>query len=113
LPPYPPLWLNEVEPNNATGIRDGQNEREPWIELYNAGAASVPLDGIYLCKGYDDIQRLRLTDSTNVWGFPAGSVILPGEFKIIWADAEPGASTASEWHTSFRLDGSTGSVALA
>jgi hypothetical protein len=102
-----------VQPNNANGIRDGQNEREPWIELYNSGPVAVSLDGFYLAKGYEDIQRLRLTGSTNVWPFPFGSQLLPGEFKIVWADGETGQSTANEWHTSFRLDASSGSVALA
>ena len=46
------------------------------------------------------------------WPFPAGATIAPGQFKIIWADGEPGESTGSELHTSFRLAAGSGTVAL-
>src|SRR6185503_1775238 len=39
--------------------------------------------------------------------------IQPGQFKIVWADGEPGETAGAEWHTSFRLSASTGSVVLA
>ncbi|MCI0747767.1 MAG: lamin tail domain-containing protein, partial [Verrucomicrobia subdivision 3 bacterium] len=31
LPPYPPLWLNELQANNITGVRDTSNTAEPWL----------------------------------------------------------------------------------
>ena len=37
LPPYDPLWLNELQPENTAGPVDNFGEREPWIELHNAG----------------------------------------------------------------------------
>jgi hypothetical protein len=36
----------------------------------------------------------------------------PGQFRIIWADGEPGESSGANLHTSFRLNSTTGSVAL-
>ncbi len=103
LPEYPPLWLNEVQPLNATGRADNQGEREPWIELYNASTNRVPLEGLFLADNYTNLTQ---------WAFPTGAVINPGEFKVVFADGEPGESTAEEWHTSFRLN-SAGSVVLA
>ncbi len=41
LAPFPPLWLNEVQPINLSGPADNQAEREPWIELFNAGPETV------------------------------------------------------------------------
>jgi hypothetical protein len=103
LAPYDPLWLNELQPNNLTGITDNQGEREPWIELFNSGETPIELGGYYLADNY--------TNNLTQWPLPAVS-LAPGEFKIIWADGQPGQSTATDWHTSFRLNSQTGSVAL-
>jgi len=104
LPAYDALWLNELQPNNVTGIVDNQGDREPWIELYNSGATTLDLSGYYLADNYGN----NLTQ----WQFPAGSTLGPGAFKVVWADGQPGQSTAGDWHTSFRLQSATGSVAL-
>jgi hypothetical protein len=104
LPPFLPLWLNEAQPENLTGLADSQGEREPWIELYNRGTGVVSLAGCYLADNYTNIGQ---------WAFPPGAALQPGEFKIVFADGEPGESTASEWHTSFRLSAGNGEIALA
>ena len=104
MPPYPALWLNELQANNSSGPKDSFGERDPWIELYNAGASAVALDGFYLANNYSNLTQ---------WPFPPGSVINPGQFLLIWGDGQAEQTTAAEWHTSFRLDSSTGSLALA
>jgi len=104
LAAIPELWLNEVQPNNTVGIQDNMGEREPWIELYNAGSTALNLDTYYLANNYD-------TNLTQ-WAFPSGSTIAPGQFKIIWADGEPGETTGTDIHTSFRLAAASGTVAL-
>ena len=106
LPAYPLLWLNEVQPNNSSGPTDDFGQRDPWIELYNSGATSVSLDGYYLADNYNYTSMAQ-------WAFPAGASISPGQFLLVWADGQPEQSTATEWHTSFRLTGSAGSVALS
>jgi hypothetical protein len=103
LPPYPFLWLNEVLPVNSGGITDSQGEREPWIELFNSGTNAISLEGFHLTDDYVNLVK---------WAFPPGALINPGEFKIVFADGESGESTASEWHTGFRLTSGTGSAAL-
>jgi hypothetical protein len=102
--PYPLVWLNEVLPVNTNSVADVQGEREPWIELYNSGLTQIALSNFFLT---DDFQNL------GKWRFPAGTVIDPGQFKVIFADGEPGESTASEWHTSFRLTSASSSVGLS
>lgn len=104
LPAFPLVWLNEAQSVNTSGIADNQGEREPWIEIYNSGAAPVSLDGLYLSSDYGSLTQ---------WPFPAGATLNPGEFKVIFADGEPGESTGAEWHTNFRLAAGTGSVALS
>jgi len=103
LPPYPPLWLNEVQAVNQTGIADNFGDRDPWIELYNSGSNPISLDGYYLANNFSTLTQ---------WPFPPGSTINPHEFKIVWADGETGETAGGNWHTSFGLTGPTGSVAL-
>ncbi|MBC8002669.1 MAG: lamin tail domain-containing protein [Opitutaceae bacterium] len=101
--PFPALWINEVQPLNTTGILDNFGEREPWIELHNPSASPLSLNGLFLTDQFTNLTR---------WAFPAGSSINPGQFLVIWADGEPGESTVSQFHTTFRLTNGTGSIAL-
>jgi hypothetical protein len=104
LPPYPTLWLNEVQPVNVNGVTDNAGEREPWVELFNPGASVISLEGGYLSDNYTNLLS---------WAFPSNAVVHPGQFLVVWADGEPGESTATEWHTRFRLGRGTGAVTLA
>jgi hypothetical protein len=104
LPPYPSLWINEVQAVNPSGARDNLGEAEPWIELYNGGSSAINLEGYYLSDDFSVLTK---------WAFPAGSSINPGEFKLIWADNEISESTLTHLHTSIALNAPTGSVALA
>jgi regulation of enolase protein 1 (concanavalin A-like superfamily) len=104
LPAFPPLWLNEIQPQNLTGTTNRLGQHVPWIELYNPTTNPVPLTGLYLSTNYADLTS---------WSFPGGSVINPGEFKIIFADAQPSLTTPGELHTSFTLSAGAGSLALS
>ena len=104
LPAYDPLWLNELQAANITGIQDNMGDRDPWVELYNGGTNVISLDGYYLANNYD-------TNLTQ-WPFPAGQSIAPGKFLIVWADGETNETSGTNLHTSFRLNSTTGSVAL-
>jgi hypothetical protein len=43
---------------------------------------------------------------------PGGTTLAPGAFKIVWMDGEPGETSGAQLHTSFRLNSTTGTVAL-
>ena len=103
LPPYPPVWLNEVQPANLAGLADGAGHREPWVELFNAGSQALGLDGFYLTDDYANL---------TAWPFPSGATLARDAFKVVWADGAAGETSASEWHTRFRLNPLAGSVAL-
>ncbi|HMJ64165.1 MAG TPA: lamin tail domain-containing protein, partial [Candidatus Binatia bacterium] len=103
LPPFPAVWLNELQPNNVTGLTDNAGDRDPWVELYNSGTNTISLNGWYLADNYTILTR---------WAFPPGTSIGPGEFKLVWLDAEPGESTPTSLHASFRVASTSGSVAL-
>jgi len=104
LTPFPPLWINELQANNLTGITNSAGQRTPWIELYNPGTEVVPLAGLYLANNYSNLTQ---------WVFPAGAVINPGQFKVIFTDGQTGLSTLNELHTSFVLSNSSGGIALS
>ncbi|MCB1125413.1 MAG: lamin tail domain-containing protein, partial [Verrucomicrobiae bacterium] len=102
LPEFPLLWINEVLPENITGLTDAAGDHDPWIEIHNAGDTALDLDALYLTDDYASLLKWRLP-----------SVVLPAKsFVVVWVDGEPGESLAGEPHASFRLPAGTGSVAL-
>jgi len=103
LSPFPSLWLNEIQPENLTGITNSAGQRAPWLEIYNPGASSVSLDGLYLANSYTNL---------GAWAFPTGMVISPGKFQVVFADSQTNLSTAGESHASFRLSPGSGALAL-
>ncbi|HKS38498.1 MAG TPA: lamin tail domain-containing protein, partial [Verrucomicrobiae bacterium] len=99
----PAVWLNELQPNNVSGIADRFGEREPWVEIYNGGPDTVGLSGFYLSDTFAELMR---------WPFPAGTTVGAGQSLLVWLDGEAGETTAGELHTGFRLPPDTGSLAL-
>ncbi|HXJ60628.1 MAG TPA: lamin tail domain-containing protein [Verrucomicrobiae bacterium] len=102
--PYDLVWLNEIQPDNRTGIVDSRGEHDPWIELYNSGTNAVDLSGYFLADNY--------TNGPTGWQFPAGAALTAGGFAIVWLDGQPGQSTAAEWHANFRPNPQAGVVTL-
>ena len=103
LAPFPLVWLNEVLAVNTSGPLDNAGERAPYIELYNSDTNAVDLSGYHLTDSYSDLTR---------WEFPAGTIIAPKAFLVVWADGQSGQSTSQALHTGFRLAATHGSVAL-
>ncbi len=104
LAEFPPLWINEVMPSNTVTRADQAGAYEPWIELYNAGAAPLAL-GESVTLSNDPAALAR-------WVFPAGAAIGAGERLLVWADGEPAEGTPAEPHAAFRLNGQAGCVIL-
>ena len=104
LTPFQPLWLNEVEPDNLTGITNSAGQRAPWIELYNPGTNNVSLGGLYLSDSYTNLGQ---------WPFLTNAVIAPGQFMVIFADGLTNLSTTNQLHASFVLPPANGSLALS
>ena len=104
LAPFAPLWLNELQADNLTGIANSAGQRTAWLELYNPSTNSVSLNGLWLANNYTNLAQ---------WPFPANAVINPGQFKVIFADGLTNLSTPNELHTSFTLPSPSGSLALS
>ena len=100
LPPaitFPDLRITEFMANNDRGIRDSQDDREDWIEIYNGTAAPVSLAGYYLT---DD----RATP--NKWAFPTTTphTMATGEYFLVFASSKNTTLPGDEYHTNFKLD---------
>ncbi len=100
IPSIPDLYVNEVLPDNATGVQDGAGDFDPWIELYNAGSTTVDLGGMYLTGDLD---------APLTWPIPAGTTLCSGCWMLIWADGETGEGPD---HASFSLAPTGGEVGL-
>ena len=100
---FPPLWINELQADNLTGITNSAGQRTAWLELYNPSTNAVSLNGLYLANDYSNLMQ---------WAFPTNAAINPGQFKVIFADGQSSLSTTNELHTSFVLPSGAGSLAL-
>lgn len=104
LAALPALWLNELLPDNRSGIADRLGNRGPWVELFNSGPAPIDLNAFFLSDDYAALTK---------WRFPTGATIGPGQFLLVWLDGAASETTAGELHTEFRLAPGPGSLALA
>ncbi|MGE5315820.1 MAG: CotH kinase family protein [Acidobacteriota bacterium] len=93
------IVINEVMASNTATIKDPQyGGYADWIELYNAGTASVNIKGWYIT---DDLSAPRKF-------VIASDLVIPAKgFALIWADDQ-----ASGAHANFKLSGSGEAVGL-
>lgn len=96
----PDIVINELLPKNSQYGSDQDGEFDDWIELYNPADVDQDISGYYL------------TDSKKVltkWKFPAGTIIGPKGYLIVWAD---GDSTQVGLHTNYKLSADGENVVL-
>tara|TARA_B110000037_G_scaffold223119_1_gene302338 strand:+ start:1121 stop:5476 length:4356 start_codon:yes stop_codon:yes gene_type:complete len=90
------VFINEYSAANYDDIDflpgPGRNYAD-WIELYNAGAASVDLSGYYLSD--------RISTPLK-WQIPPGTTIAAGAHLLFLADKQDGFSNGN-YHTNFKL----------
>ena len=94
LSPWTAPWRYRVghrEPSG--GLVDEDGELEDWIEIHNASAEAVALDGWSLT---DD------AGSPRKWRFPA-RILLPDEYLVVFASGKDRRPETGELHTNFRL----------
>mgnify|MGYP000937680877 CR=1 FL=1 len=87
------VYITEVMASDDSVAALG-NHISDWVELYNSSQSAVDLSGYGLS---DRITRARK------WQFPSGTVIQPGEYKIVLLDGKSDQTTTSELHASFKL----------
>ena len=91
--------INELMATNISTVADNFGEFDDWIELYNKSSLPVDISGYYLT---DNPVNL------NKWTVPAGTIIQPNDYLIVWADED---SSQGSYHANFKLSG-TGEVLM-
>ncbi len=97
------LMINEIMPVPKTGLRDEDGELSDWIELYNAGNATIRLSDLAL----SDNEQKPLK-----WFFPDGAVIEPGQYYIVFCSGKDKMQQNGIPHTNFSLSGEGETVVL-
>ena len=88
------VFISEVMASNDSISTFPDAGFTDWIELYNSGSETVDLSSWGLS---DRLDRARK------WQFPIGTVIAPGEYKVILCDRQTNKTTAREPHASFKI----------
>lgn len=86
------IKINEYSCSNLNGINDNFNQREDWIELYNAGASAVNVTGYHLSDNENNIQK---------WAFPSGT-INAGSLMMIYCSGRD-TVVGNFYHPNFKL----------
>jgi hypothetical protein len=100
------IFINEWMASNVTNLTDSVDQQfEDWIEIYNPNNVAVELTGFTLTDSPTNLVR---------WTFPAGTIISPHGYRLIWADNEPAQNnpTNADLHADFKLDKSGDVIAL-
>ncbi len=85
------IVINEIMADNGSTAYDEAGDNDDWIELYNRGNSPVDLSGYFI------------TDndwSLNKWEIPAGTILNPNQYLILWADEQ---GSQGMYHTNFKL----------
>ncbi len=95
--------ISEFVADNETGLRDPDGEFEDWLELYNPDPDPIELGGYFLTDNPLNLQK---------WAIPAGTVLEPGAFLVIFASGKDRAVAGEPLHTSFALSNAGEYLAL-
>lgn len=103
--PYPAnpienIRINEIAAAGTPYVDEG-DDKEDWIELYNANNFDVDLSGLYLTDDYGDLDKSKIPD---------GVVIPANSFLTFFADND---EEDGPLHTNFSLRSKGEEVALA
>ena len=94
IPQIGDVLINEALASNLNTAFDTYGESDDWIELFNTTGTAFDLSGLYLSDNATNYMK---------WTFPAGSIILPNDYLIVWADDD---SSQIGLHTNFKLSSS-------
>lgn len=86
-----PIVINELMASNQKTIKSPSGDYSDWVELFNKADSAVSLSGLYLS---DKIS------STRKWIFPAGTIIEPKSYLLVWCDDD---SLGAGLHATFKL----------
>jgi hypothetical protein len=96
------VYITEFMAANIRTLADRDREYSDWIELYNAGAMPVNLEGWFLTDDPDELKK---------WRFPAVP-IAANEYLLVFASKKDRRTPGTELHTNFKLDAARGYLGL-
>ena len=88
------VWISEVLASNSSVETYKSAGTTDYIEIYNSSAATVDLSDWGLS---DNLGRGRK------WQFPRGTLIGPGEYKVVLCDGNTAKNSVAELHTSYKI----------
>lgn len=96
------IKINEILTSNTTVNKDEDDSYQDWVELYNAGASSVNLDGY----GLTDDAALPFK-----WTFPA--VTMPSHtYLLVWCSDKNRIVVGQPLHTNWKISSSGETITL-
>ena len=98
---HPVILISEVMASNDSVETYPKAGYTDWVEIFNSGDAAVDLSG----WGLSDNPEKPLK-----WQFPDGTVIRPGEYRVILCDKDAEKSSGAELHASFTISRKSGEV---
>jgi hypothetical protein len=100
----PTLYINEFMASNDTYWADDSGGFDDWVEIFNPGADSVDIGGLWFTDDLTDPASHQIPDTAS-----AITTIPPGGFLILWADKE---SEQGPLHVEEKLSGSGDQIGL-
>jgi len=98
------MALNTSDAPLGSGeLLDEDDESSDWIEIYNPTDQAVDLGGWHLTDDPDELAK---------WSFPAGVVLRPGAFMVVFASGKDRGQAVAALHTNFKLSGQGEYLAL-
>ncbi len=92
---YSQLFINEFMAKNKSGLKDNHGKTTDWIEIYNAGNATVNIGGYCISDSVGYPCKCRIPSSKA-----DSTTIKAHGFIVLYADGTPAAGVR---HLSFRL----------
>jgi len=89
------VFISEVLASNDSITVTPNTDTSDWIEVYNSSDQTVDLSGF----GLSD----RLTRGRK-WQFPQGTLIMPGEYKVVLCDGTRDSQDTGVLHASFKIN---------
>jgi hypothetical protein len=96
------IYITEFMAANLRTLADRDRDYSDWIELHNAGAAAVNLEGWFLTDNRKELRK---------WRFPAVP-LGPGEYLVVFASGKDRRAPGAELHANFKLDAERGYLGL-
>ena len=87
------IIISEFLADNVSGIKDENDSRQDWIELYNSSSSTVSVSGWWLTDK---------TTNTALWQFPNVSIPANGTL-LVWASGKDRRIAGQPLHTNFSL----------